>query len=551
MQALRTTNRAAVRRRLSPLVRAAVLLVALGAAILLALPAPPAVANDTSVGGVGGLVYPLESTDIRMRAETVQAVCYRSFAEYRVDFKFVNDGETQTVKLGFPFEVTALDEMGSPPVAFRAWQDGKPLKVTLGRSVSWEQLPSDYLGYYLHEATFPRGETTITVSYLAVPTISAGGRSDAPFTIAGERVNGWAARYDYWVHTGAGWKGTIEKTVVRFTLADDFGGWGVEDQLGDWETTKPGSYVKVGERAYQWVYANYEPSENDDIRLNYTRLNLGHAWVRAIEGIPASFGPMPMKGGTLTHWEEEGSEYPAGWGAVDADIETFWEIPSGGKDNAFKVGIAVNHNVRELRILPGRHDTLTSFGEYGRPKSMRVTLSDGTSKVLKLKDEASLQRFAISGKAEWVKFEVLDSYPGTKSGKTYISEIDFGAALAPEFKPFDDLMAAKAPPTTATTAPPATTSTSPVVDSTTATVTPSTSAAVSTTSSVTSLAGATSVPSTGSLTTVSPTTIAVSADEADSGRLLWPAWLGLAVAVLGLGALVYLVARLRRRGRVV
>ena len=277
MQALRATNRAAVRRRSSLLLRAAALLVVLGAAaVLLTLPAPPAVANDTSVGGVGGLVYPLENTDIRMQAETVQAVCYRSFAEYRIDFKFVNDGEAQTVKLGFPFEVTVLDEMGSPPVAFRAWQDGKPLTVTLGRSVSWEQLPSDYLGYYLHEATFPHGETTITVSYLAVPTISAGSRSDAPFH--DRRANASAAghaRYDYWVHTGAGWKGTIDKTVVRFTLADDFGGWGVEDQLGDWETTKPDSYVKVGERAYQWVYANYEPTENDDVRLNYTRFNYG------------------------------------------------------------------------------------------------------------------------------------------------------------------------------------------------------------------------------------------------------------------------------------
>ena len=184
--------------------------------------------------------------------------------------------------------------------------------------------------------------------------------------------------------------------------------------------------------------------------------------------------------------------------------------------------------MRELRILPGRHDTLTSFGEYGRPKSMRVTLSDGTSKVLKLKDEASLQRFAISGKAEWVKFEVLDSYPGTKSSKTYISEIDFGAARAPEFEAFDDLMAAKAPPTTATTAPPATTSTSPVVDSTTATVTPSTSPAVNTTSTATSLAAATSVPSTGARRPVhrrqspSPVTAPTPADSSGPPGWDWP-----------------------------
>ena len=179
-----------------------------------------------------------------MEAETVQAVCYREFAEYRVDFTFTNVGEPQTVKLGFPFEITASGSMGmgNPPVAFRAWQDGKPLAVTLGRGVSQDDLMSgdNAPGYYLHEATFPRGKTVITVSYLARPTVSAGNRFSelTPPEFLALNMGGWSARYDYWLHTGAGWKGTIGKATIRFHLADSFDGWAVDvkasDRRGSW-----------------------------------------------------------------------------------------------------------------------------------------------------------------------------------------------------------------------------------------------------------------------------------------------------------------------------
>ncbi|MCL5943083.1 MAG: hypothetical protein M1325_06180, partial [Actinobacteria bacterium] len=38
--------------------------------------APATRADDTSMGGTGGSVYPTTSPDIRMEAETVQAVLY-------------------------------------------------------------------------------------------------------------------------------------------------------------------------------------------------------------------------------------------------------------------------------------------------------------------------------------------------------------------------------------------------------------------------------------------------------------------------------------------
>jgi len=93
-----------------------------------------------------------------MESETVQAIVYAQFAEYRVDFRFVNQGAAQTVTLGFPFLVTVSGGDDNAPVAFQAWQDGRPLAVTIGKAASTDDLAQPgSMGYYLHQATFPPG----------------------------------------------------------------------------------------------------------------------------------------------------------------------------------------------------------------------------------------------------------------------------------------------------------------------------------------------------------------------------------------------------------
>ncbi len=427
-------------------------------ALALLLHPPRALANDTAVGGIGGDVYPLSSTDIRMEAETVQAVCYREFAEYRVDFRFVNQGDAQTVRLGFPFVVTVTDQfgMGNAPIAFRAWQDGEPLAVTLGRGVSQEDLMSSNapLGYYLHEATLPKGETTITVSYLARPTISAGSRFDlTPPEFAVLSVTGWSAHHDYWLHTGAGWAGSVGKAVVRYHLADDFDGWAVDvtaDEAramgggGGYNTTRPESYVKLDSRTYQWVFEDLEPTEADDVVLAFTTPvigpNLGIAY-------PPGYGALAGTGGTSGRLGPN-TGIAAGWEAIDGSPATAWGFAAPGTGGWIRAEILGDQDLREIRILTGKNDALDSFERYGRPKRMKVTLSDGTSEVISLADQPALQKFAISGKAEWVRFEVLDIYPGTETADTYISEIGFGTEPAPSFGQFSELIAAQAPAAT-------------------------------------------------------------------------------------------------------
>ncbi len=123
-----------------------------------------------------------------MESETVQAICYRDFAEYRVDFLFVNSGAPQTLQLGFPYEVNPEGDSRGGLIAFHAWQDGTPLAVTMGKG------PDTWHEYYLHQATFPTGKTMISVSYLASPTVTSGTRFQALMPSGVRRCSGHRGR---------------------------------------------------------------------------------------------------------------------------------------------------------------------------------------------------------------------------------------------------------------------------------------------------------------------------------------------------------------------
>jgi hypothetical protein len=537
--------------RISSLLRTAVIAAAAFALAGLALQFSPPVASadDGSVGGIGGDVYPLYNADIRMESETVQAVLYHSFADYQVDFKFVNDGPEQAVQLGFPFAVTETEGDGNAPVAFRAWQDGKPLTVTLGKGTSGDHdLSGGEIGYYLHEATFRHGTTLIRVSYLAEPSISAGNRFPdlAPPGMA--EFGGQSGWYNYWLHTGAGWKGTIGKAVIRFQAADSFLGWGVDltssqaralEAQGktNGDTTSPESYVKLDPHTYQWVFEDFEPGASTDQNgnthypydINFAFTNPWIPEPPPSNTVPADLGPFAIDTSASAALHQS-PDTAAGSAAVDGNPASAWGVPHPANGDWIKISLAGNKNVREIRVLTGNNKTLTSFGEYGRPKTLRVTLSDGTSKVLELKNEPSLQHFALSGTATWARVEILDIYPGTKSNDTYISEIEFGHEAAPTFLTYAELIKQQASPTTLA---PSTTQGSATA--------PTESATVRTTVDV-----GTSAPGTG---VAQPATVASTTANSASGNggLPWEAIVSIAVAAVALTVLVFLVARLRAK----
>lgn len=505
--------------------RAAVFLAAmLAMAVALVWTPSPALADDTALGGVAGSYYPLSSTDIRMESETVQAICYRGFAEYRVDFLFVNSGAAQTLQLGFPYEVNPEGDSRGGLIGFRAWQDGTPLAVTIGQG------PDTFLEYYLHQATFPTGKTMISVSYLAAPTATSGFRFQALMPKEFAAIPGIMAgddKYDYWLHTGAGWAGTIGTAVVRFTLADDFRGYGMDvkssyqnDDHGWGYITQPDSYTKIGGDTFQWLFKDLEPTEADDIQFAFSGL---YFYSDVSAPAPAIMGAQ-IASVTTSNPSVSTTDGFEAWPLLDGSPQS--SLGLRGQHPWVKLGLQGDTKIQEIRIVSGNTDSVDAFGQYGRPKTVKITLSDGATKTVTLADESSLQRFPLSGTADWAQLDIIDSYPGTKSTDVYIADVSFANEPSPAFKTFDALIAA-ATGGTPTTAPPTETST------------PATTAPGST---ETSAPPATSPATTGTVTTAPA--------EQDGGiaLTLWPIVL-YAVAGLALVAAVVLgVLLLRRRG---
>ena len=398
-----------------------------------------ALADDSSVGAEGGTVHAIWSTDVRLDAETVQATCFGNFAEYRVDFRFVNEGAARRVMLGFPFQRGSDPEYVSPewPVGFQAWQNGRPLAVK-AVVVSGGATPEDATGgYFVHEAVFPHGATMITVSYLSDP----GGYASDRGSHAGAG-HGMAAFYQYWLHTGSTWKGPIGKAVVRYQFADSFDGSGIQLPARDAPVgvavTTPTNWTRPLPRTYQWEFTNFEP------QLAGAGSNW---WARQSPyDITLGFANGYYKGTTDAAWTW--SSVARGFGTTkydnlqDGDLTTCWAdgAPGPGTGQWIQARFKRPAHLRELRIVPGNNMYDSAFGEFARPKTLQAVFSDGSSKLLHLNDAPTLQRFPVDVTTSSVRFVIKSVYLGSDYPATCISEVELGTQRAPGYAPFGQLI---------------------------------------------------------------------------------------------------------------
>ncbi len=419
-------------RRFVTLVAACVML--LLAVVSLSCLAPGAArADDSSIGTVGGSVHPIWNTGVRLAAETVQATCFGDFAEYRVDFEFENDGPARTVKLGFPFTTTGYGEEGaSTPVGFQAWQDGRPLAVTTVAS-DWNQ--KGRVGYYVHTAHFRHGTTMITVSYLASP----GGVAVARRRGDQSPSAGVSNDYQYWLHTGATWQGTIGKAVVRYRLADTF--CGIDIDLPASDVAKNAAVTSRGwttplPRTYQWQFDDFEP----------TTAARAHSWWVSQSPYDITLGfSTPVTGGTNDPKWTASSAAGGASGSFSAsslsDFGTWAEgVPGLGVGQWVEAHFKHAVRVRELRILPGDTAYDSAFDRYARPRALLAVFSNGTSKLLHFRDAPSLQRFPVDVTTRWVRLVIRSVYRGTDYPATCISDVEFGTQRAPGYAPFPRLI---------------------------------------------------------------------------------------------------------------
>jgi hypothetical protein len=419
---------------------------ALGAA-LLASGAVAAWANDTAIGGAGGTVEPLADDVITLEAETVQVIAYRRFAAYRVDFKFRNDGPAKTLLLGFPFPQGIEPESPHlPPASVRAWQGDTRLEVTMVKGTDGEEI----VEYWTHEVDFPAGVTFVRVEYYAAPTVTAGGppagmTPPAPW----QEFDSWMALYPYTVHTGAGWAGTIGKTVIRYTFTEDADAWGTEEMmayqvenLASNESERArilGSYQMPLPGVFQWTFEDFEPTSAHDVGIHF----LQPTRTVAERGGEPEGGRSPAAVVVTASSRLELGEFrylPVN--AADGYPSTAWAEGAEGPgiDEWLRFEFGTPRTVREVIVLPGYAKTSELFYKYNRPKTLHLEFSDGTGVDLPLEDEPVVQRFAVESEAEWIEVSIREVYPGTTRDETYLSEIEFAESAAPEFATFDEVM---------------------------------------------------------------------------------------------------------------
>lgn len=424
-----------------------------------------AFADDSSISEHGGSATPMGSTTISMAAETVQCIAFQRFAEYRVDFRFVNRGAPQTLLLGFPFYLDG--DSPSPVASFRAWRNGAEIPV---RPIQGRDLDQD-ADFYAHDVYFPTGVTTVTVDYLASPSSSQFSDDEYPYAAMAKgtpfaKFPASANDYPYTLHTGANWAGPIGLAVLRWTLSPDFVGWGIPkalEQRGKYEIATANdpdgqdplaaqmagieSGIKpLGKDAYQLVLRSFEPTEDADGYSAYD-VSLPYLYQRPNEhhqDPPGFYGAWAQASSWL---KRDGNDYDAGL-AVDGDPSTAWatDADGSGVDEYLDVRFPAKQTIRELRVVSGAAVDPKSFRENNRPHHLKLAFSDGTSTKVELADTPALQRIPVRAHAKSVRVTIEDIYPGTSADDdTYLSEIEFGAAPSPIFENPSVILASQDP----------------------------------------------------------------------------------------------------------
>jgi hypothetical protein len=434
------------------------MMLALATLLCVALSAPIAFADDGRIGGEPGNVHVIGSDDIRMESETVQAVVYGRFAEYVVDFAFVNSGPEQLVRLGFPFGLDdkAAEELPVALAGFLAYQDGKPLEVTLGTGMDGPR----QTGWFEHEAIFPPGSTRIRVRYVTRPSVTLGlpeeASESAPPAYRG--MGGAIASYPYILHTGSGWAGTIGRAVVRYAVSAELEGWEFGAAGSESWGTTPAGFTRPDARTLVWIFEDFEPVQDADgwgspydIRAVYYQPS--YAWYDYDSSRPADpdWAAPPLAeaqaSSTSPVLEYESPKHDAAR-AIDGDPATAWISAEGAAfDPWLRIDRGEARRAHELLIVPGYARTPAEFAEHGRPKTIDVRFAGGGGAIFTLEDESTVQRVPLGMQdLPQATIVVTDVYPGTKYDDVAISEVEIASASSPNFLTFDEALALEGTP---------------------------------------------------------------------------------------------------------
>jgi hypothetical protein len=123
--------------------------------------------------------------------------------------------------------------------------------------------------------------------------------------------------------------------------------------------------------------------------------------------------------------------------ALDWEDGTAWCVKGKGKGEWIKyfmkpgrsevyLILKGKRNIYRVGFLNGLGASKELYFANNRVKTMRAEFSEGEKRTFTLKDGVlDLQYIKFDIRSKWVKFTILEVYPGNKYNDTCISEIDF------------------------------------------------------------------------------------------------------------------------------
>lgn len=113
--------------------------------------------------------------------------------------------------------------------------------------------------------------------------------------------------------------------------------------------------------------------------------------------------------------------------AFDGKPSTVWISKAGGLHQSISAHFKSPVIIRRVSILNGHGEDEEHYKMGNRVKTLRVTFGDGGTQMLTLEDKMKMQRFELEPHppVDWMKFEILSVFRGSKHNRTPIAEIAF------------------------------------------------------------------------------------------------------------------------------
>jgi len=205
-------------------------------------------ADDTEFAGRGETVWPIESEDIEMVAETVLVQPAEIGWDANCIFILKNTGESTEVQVGFP-DVTdegpGADLTEGTIKSFRCFVDGKEVQAEHKKGTQDSLNPElEYPFAYVWKMSFKKGQVRAIRNTYNFRGLY---RSDGTIEL------------NYILTTGALWKGKIKNALIVFDL-------GKHDPRFTY-SIQPSGYV-AKDHQVTWTFKDFEPEADIEIGLS-------------------------------------------------------------------------------------------------------------------------------------------------------------------------------------------------------------------------------------------------------------------------------------------